>query len=111
MKVGILAYTNGLKFQNFAQKMLFLYFRLRWRFKKNVSVNLISSIKFAKKRKAKIFGIVGRKKSFLKKNGDCVITVPEINKKNITPYSEAYQAVIWHSIVSHPELKFNKTKW
>ena len=79
--------------------------------KKNVSINLISSIKFAKKRKAKIFGIVGRRKSFLKKNGDCVITVPEINKENITPYSEAYQAVIWHSIVSHPDLKFNQTKW
>ena len=79
--------------------------------KKNVSVNLISSIKFAKKRKAKFLELLEEKKSFLKKNGDCVITVPEINKKNITPYSEAYQAVIWHSIVSHPELKFNKTKW
>ena len=79
--------------------------------KRNVSVNLISSIKFAKKRKSKIFGVVGRSKSYLNKNGDCVIVIPEVNKINITPYSESYQAVVWHSIVSHPALKYNKTKW
>ena len=79
--------------------------------KRNVSVNLVLSIKLAKKKKAKVFGIVGRSKSYLNLNGDCVVVVPEVNKANITPYSEAYQAVIWHSIVSHPALKSSNTKW
>jgi len=79
--------------------------------KKKVSLNLIDTIKYAKEKKIKIFGIVGREKSFLNKNGNEVVVIPIKNKKNITPYSESFQSVIWHSIVTHPLLKFNKTKW
>lgn len=79
--------------------------------KKKVSLNLIDSIKYAKEKKIKIFGIVGREKSFLNKNGNDVVVIPIENKKNITPYSESFQAIIWHSIVTHPLLKLNKTKW
>ena len=79
--------------------------------KKNISVNLIEAVKYAKKKKAKVFGIIGRKKGYVKKVGNNVIVIPEINKKLITPYSEAFQAVVWHALVSHPKLQTMKTKW
>ena len=79
--------------------------------KKNISVNLIEAVKYAKKKKAKVFGIIGRKKGYVKKAGNNVIVIPEINKKLITPYSEAFQAVVWHALVSHPMLQSMKTKW
>ena len=68
-------------------------------------------MKYAKTKKAKVFGIIGRKKGYVKKVGDNVIVVPEVNSKLITPYSEAFQAVVWHALVSHPVLQAMKTKW
>jgi len=79
--------------------------------KRNISVNLIEAVKYAKKVKAKVFGIIGRKEGYVKLEGDNVIVIPEVNKNLITPYSEAFQAVIWHALVSHPELQSSKTKW
>ena len=79
--------------------------------KRKVSENIIESIKYAKLAKSKIFGIVGYKGGYTKKNADCCIRIPLVDKKLITPYTEAYQAVIWHCIVSHPMLQENKTKW
>ena len=79
--------------------------------KRNISVNLIEAVKYAKKKKAKVFGIIGREKGYVKKEGNNVIVIPEIDKKLITPYSEAFQAVVWHALVSHPMLKSMKTKW
>lgn len=77
----------------------------------NVSTNLIKSIDYSRKIGSKIFGIVGKKDGYLYKKGNCVILIPVVNKKYVTPYSEAFQAVIWHCLVSHPLLKKNKTKW
>jgi len=79
--------------------------------KRNISVNLIEAVKYAKKKRAKIFGIIGRKKGYVKKVGDNVIVIPEVNSKLITPYSEAFQAVVWHALVTHPMLQSMKTKW
>ena len=79
--------------------------------KKNVSVNLIKAIDEAKKRKMKIFGVVGKKNGYLNKKGDIVILVPVSEKSLITPIQESFQAIIWHALVSHPNLKVNKTKW
>lgn len=78
---------------------------------KNVSVNLINAIKYAKEKSAKIFGIVGRDGGYTKTHGDCVILVPTLDETLVTPISESFQAVIWHSIVSSPDLQVNKTKW
>jgi D-sedoheptulose 7-phosphate isomerase len=78
---------------------------------KNVSINLVKSIDYAKKINAKIFGVVGRDGGYTKKKGDNIIIVPEVDKNMVTPYSEAFQAVVWHCLVSHPLLKKNKTKW
>ena len=79
--------------------------------KRNISVNLIEATNYAIKKKAKVFGIIGRKKGYVKKIGNNVIVVPEINSNLITPYSEAFQAVVWHALVSHPKLQSTKTKW
>ena len=79
--------------------------------KKKVSVNLIEAAIFAKKKKCKIFGIVGKKDGYIAKNADEAVVIPEVNKSLVTPYSEAFQAVIWHALVSHPLLQLNRTKW
>ena len=79
--------------------------------KKKVSLNLVEAIKYAKKVKSNIFGIVGRDGGFTKKNGDCVILIPDLNSKLVTPFAESYQAVVWHCLVSHPLLQKIQTKW
>jgi len=79
--------------------------------KKNISVNIINAIDFAMKKKSKVFGIVGRKDGYAFEKGDCVIIVPEVDSKFLTPYSESFQAVIWHCLVSSPELKRKYTRW
>ena len=78
---------------------------------RNVSVNLMRAIDLAKVRGAKIFGIVGRKTGYTAKQGDVVVVVPEVNPARITPLSEGMQAIIWHCLVSHPDLQLRKTKW
>tara|TARA_B100000242_G_C42873294_1_gene405252 strand:+ start:136 stop:738 length:603 start_codon:yes stop_codon:yes gene_type:complete len=79
--------------------------------KRRISLNLIEAIKLAKKNKTKILGVVGRDKCYTKKNGDCILTIPNYNKLYLTPHSESFQAIVWHAIVSHPLLKSAKTKW
>ena len=79
--------------------------------KKKVSLNLVEAIKFAKKNKSKVFGIVGNDGGYVKKKGDVVILVPTVNAKLITPFAESYQVIIWHCLVSHPLLQKVKTKW
>ena len=79
--------------------------------KRKVSENIIESIKFAKKKKSKIFGIVGYKGGYTKKNSNCYVSIPSADHNLITPYTEAFQAVVWHCLVSHPLLQENKTKW
>ena len=78
---------------------------------KNVSVNLIKAIQFAKKVNAKVLGIVGRDGGYTKRVGDNVILIPTIDKKLITPFSESFHSVIWHCLVSHPILQKKKMKW
>lgn len=78
---------------------------------RGVSVNLVCAIDEAKKVGAKIFGIVGRDGGYTKKMGDLVIVVPTVNDGRVTPHSEAFQAVIWHGLVSHPLLQIQSTNW
>ena len=79
--------------------------------KKKVSLNLVEAIKYAKKIKSNIFGIVGRDGGFTKIKGNEIILIPNINLNLVTPFAEAYQAVVWHCLVSHPSLQKVKTKW
>lgn len=78
---------------------------------KNISPNLVKAVMLAKERKSRIVGIVGRDGGYTAKTGDAVTIIPTVNNDNITPHSEAFQAVVWHLLVSHPLLKQNQTKW
>ena len=78
---------------------------------KNVSANIVAGLKEAKQRGMKIFGVVGRDGGYTKQVGDCVVVVPTIEASRVTPHTEAFQAVIWHCLVSHPELQQISTKW
>lgn len=79
--------------------------------KKNVSVNIIQALKLAKKKRAKICGIVGSNGGYTKKIADVCLCIPVKNFKNLTPHSESFQTIIWHLLVSHPEIQKFKTKW
>ena len=78
---------------------------------KNISPNLVNALKYAKQVGAKITGVVGRDGGYTAKVADACVIIPTVNTENITPHSEAFQAVIWHLLVSHPKLKENQTKW
>jgi D-sedoheptulose 7-phosphate isomerase len=78
---------------------------------KQVSPNLVAAIKCAKAVGAKITGIVGRDGGYTARNADACVIVPTVNSKHVTPHAEAFQAVIWHLLVTHPALKQAETKW
>lgn len=78
---------------------------------KNISPNLVEAIKFAKSVGAKVTGVVGRDGGYTAQAADTCVIVPTVNPETITPHSEAFQAVVWHLLVSHPKLKANQTKW
>lgn len=78
---------------------------------KNISPNLVEALNFAKIIGCKIVGVVGRDGGYTATVADACVIIPTVNPNNITPHSEAFQAVIWHLLVSHPKLKSNNTKW
>ena len=77
----------------------------------NISVNLVCALDEAKRRGLRIFGVVGRQGGYTKRVGDAVVVVPTINTAHVTPHTEAFQAVVWHCLVSHPKLQVVGTKW
>ena len=77
----------------------------------NVSPNLVSALQYGKSVGCKVAGIVGRDGGYTAKVADACVIVPVVNPTHITPHSEAFQAVVWHLIVSHPDLKQSQTKW
>jgi D-sedoheptulose 7-phosphate isomerase len=78
---------------------------------KNISPNLVTALQYAKSVGAKIAGIVGRDGGYTAKVADACVIIPTVNPETVTPHSEAFQAVVWHLLVSHPKLKVNHTKW
>lgn len=78
---------------------------------KNISVNLVRALDEAKRRGSKIYGVVGRQGGYTKQVGDAVVVVPTINAAHVTPHTEAFHAVVWHCLVSHPKLQIVGTKW
>jgi len=78
---------------------------------KNVSPNIVAGLKEAKARGMKVFGVVGRDGGYTKQVGDCVVVVPTVDASRVTPHTEAFQAVVWHCLVSHPGLQQIATKW
>ncbi len=78
---------------------------------KQVSPNLVAAIQYAKSIRAKVAGIVGRDGGYTRRAADASILVPVVNPQHVTPHTEAFQAVLWHLLVSHPALKAAQTKW
>ena len=78
---------------------------------RNISPNLVSALKYAKSVGAGIFGIVGRDGGYTATVADVAVIVPTVNADTVTPHTEAFQAVVWHLLVSHPALKARQTKW
>jgi len=79
--------------------------------KRDISPNLVSAIRLAKDVGAKVTGIVGRDGGYTAQAADACVIVPTVNAHTVTPHTEAFQAVIWHLLVSHPLLKASETKW
>jgi D-sedoheptulose 7-phosphate isomerase len=78
---------------------------------RNISANLVGAIQLAKKIGAKVTGVVGRDGGFAARAADTCVIIPTVNPQTITPHTEAFQALIWHLLVSHPLLRQNPTKW
>ena len=78
---------------------------------KNVSANLVHALDYAKKQKTKVVGVVGRDGGYTAKVADACCIIPVVNPINTTPHTEAFHAVVWHALVSHPKLKICETKW
>ena len=78
---------------------------------RNISPNIVRALELAKTRKATILGIVGRDGGHTARVADACVIVPTVNPDTVTPHTEAFQAVVWHLIVSHPSLKRHDMKW
>lgn len=78
---------------------------------KNVSPNLVAAVTLGKSLGLKVYGVVGRDGGYTKQAGDRVIVIPTVAADRVTPHSEAFQAVVWHCLVSHPDLQIASTKW
>ncbi len=78
---------------------------------RNISANIVEALKYGQKVGAKILGVVGRDGGYTAKVADACIVIPTVNPESITPHTEAFQSVILHLIVSHPEMKVSEMKW
>lgn len=78
---------------------------------KNVSANIVQALQLAGRVGARVIGVVGRDGGYTAKVADACVVIPTISADTVTPHTEAFQAVVWHLIVSHPDLKKNEMKW
>src|SRR5208282_622355 len=78
---------------------------------RNVSMNIVRALELAKSRGTTILGVVGRDGGYTGMVGDQVVVIPTVDDKLVTPHAEAFQAVVWHCLVSHPKLQVQATKW
>lgn len=78
---------------------------------RNVSMNIVRALERAKAVGATILGVVGRDGGYTRRVGDRVVVIPTVDDRHVTPHAEAFQAVVWHCLVSHPALQRQATKW
>jgi D-sedoheptulose 7-phosphate isomerase len=78
---------------------------------KNISANIVEALKLAKSVDAQVIGVVGRDGGYTRQVADACVVVPTVNLATVTPHTEAFQAVVWHGLVSHPKLLQNEMKW
>jgi D-sedoheptulose 7-phosphate isomerase len=94
-----------------AKDMLFILSVGGGSLEKNISPNLVTALQYARQIGANVAGIVGRDGGYTAQVADACVIVPTVNTETITPHAESFQAVIWHLLVSHPQLKAAATKW
>jgi len=105
-------FTPWLKLSKLSSKdAIFIFSVGGGNLEKNISPNIVDALMYAKKKKSKIVGVVGKDGGYTASVADACVIIPIVNEKTITPHTEAFQAVIWHLLVSHPLLKQNETKW
>ena len=105
-------YVNWLKGSNLSNKDLIFVFSVGGgNLEKNISVNILKSLQLAQDVGSKICGVVGRDGGYTKQVADTCIVIPNVNDHNVTPHTEAFQAIIWHLLVAHPLLLANEMKW
>jgi len=78
---------------------------------KNVSPNLVAALRYARQVGVRVIGVVGRDGGYTAQVADACVIIPTVNPAHVTPHTEAFQAVMWHLLVSHPVLKAAETKW
>ena len=106
------AYVNWLKGSNLVKDDVILVFSVGGgNLEKGISVNIVNSLQYAKQIGTKICGVVGRDGGYTSKVADACVIIPIINNDTITPHTEGFQAVVWHLLVSHPELQKYEMKW
>lgn len=94
-----------------AKDMLFVFSVGGGSLEKNISPNLVTALQLAKEVGAQVVGVVGRDGGYTAKVADACVIIPTVNPESVTPHTEAFQAVVWHLLVSHPALKARQTKW
>jgi len=105
-------FSDWLKVSNFSNKDAVMVFSVGGgNTEKNVSPNLVKAVDFVKKCNGKVFGIIGKSDGYVNKIGDHVLVIPMVNEQRVTPHSESFQAIVWHCLVSHPNLQLAQTKW
>lgn len=105
-------FVEWLKISKLSSKdMLFVFSVGGGNLEKNVSPNLVTALQLAKEVGAKIIGVLGRDGGYTAQVADACAIVPTLNPDTVTPHAEAFQAVVWHLLVSHPKLKAKQTKW
>ena len=106
------AYVNWLKGSKLNQNdMVFVFSVGGGHLEKNISANIVRSLELAQEVGAKICGVVGRDGGFTAKIADACVVIPPVNDETVTPHTEGFQAVIWHLLVSHPDLQKYEMKW
>jgi D-sedoheptulose 7-phosphate isomerase len=106
------AYLNWLKISKLNKNdMLFVFSVGGGNAEKNISLNIIKSLKLAKEVGAKVCGVVGRDGGYTAQVADACVIIPSFNSETITPQTEGFQAVVWHLIVSHPKLQKFEMMW
>ena len=103
------AWLEGSRLQ--ARDMLFVFSVGGGSLEPTISPNLVRALQYARQVGAQVVGIVGRDGGYTAEVADACVIVPTVNPDNVTPHSEAFQAVVWHLLVSHPALKAAQTKW
>jgi len=106
------AYVNWLKGSRLKKEdMIFVFSVGGGDLEKDISVNIVKSLQYAKELGSKICGVVGRDGGYTSKVADACVVIPPVNNETITPHTEGFQAVVWHLLVSHPDLQKYEMKW